>query len=340
MPYPNQIDSFVEKLNKNDAGYVIEDEILELNNGVYEGELAHDNVKNESVMIFTSPQMAGERIFNFFLSIPAEAPWKRSIKVFSDAPMVYVTYETLGDQVEAEDINRVQDSIVNTQTEVERYKVVNDQIVVKKVDNSRVLTDVPLNAKFTDTIYTHPSSHPASMITESTAKRFVSDTEKGAWNDADSKKHTHDNKSILDAITQALIDAWNSAVNHISDAVKHITAAERTAWNSKQDALSGDVTSHYHSADRAWANITGKPATYVPSSHNHDTLYLNRTNTGVFTPTANYHPATKKYVDDKVAGTGTGDMLKSVYDIDNDGIVDKAKTVVGPVTWNQLKGVL
>ena len=51
-----------------------------------------------------------------------------------------------------------------------------------KVDNSRVLTDVPLNAKFTDTIYTHPSTHPASMITESTSRRFVSDTEKSTWN--------------------------------------------------------------------------------------------------------------------------------------------------------------
>ncbi len=30
--------------------------------------------------------------------------------------------------------------------------------------------------------YTHPSTHPASMITESTTKRFVSDTEKSTWN--------------------------------------------------------------------------------------------------------------------------------------------------------------
>ena len=77
-----------------------------------------------------------------------------------------------------------------------------------KVDNSRVLTNVPANAKFTDTVttvngktgaiaksditalgiptqdtvYTHPSNHPASMITESAAKRFVSDTEKSSWN--------------------------------------------------------------------------------------------------------------------------------------------------------------
>ena len=35
----------------------------------------------------------------------------------------------------------------------------------KKVDNAKVLTNVHANAKFTDTIYTHPASHPASMIT-------------------------------------------------------------------------------------------------------------------------------------------------------------------------------
>ena len=47
---------------------------------------------------------------------------------------------------------------------------------------SQVLTNVPLGAKFTDTIYTHPTSHPASMITESSTKRFVTDAEKSLWN--------------------------------------------------------------------------------------------------------------------------------------------------------------
>jgi hypothetical protein len=80
--------------------------------------------------------------------------------------------------------------------------------VDNKVDNSKVLTDVPSGAKFTDTvttingktgaiskadivalgipaqdtIYNHPSTHPASMITESTSRRFVSDAEKSTWN--------------------------------------------------------------------------------------------------------------------------------------------------------------
>ncbi|WFR55345.1 phage tail protein [Anaerocolumna sp. AGMB13025] len=34
-----------------------------------------------------------------------------------------------------------------------------------KVNNHTVESDVPANAKFTDTVYTHPTSHPASMIT-------------------------------------------------------------------------------------------------------------------------------------------------------------------------------
>ena len=34
-----------------------------------------------------------------------------------------------------------------------------------KVDDSQVLTNVPVNALFTDTIYTHPATHPASMLT-------------------------------------------------------------------------------------------------------------------------------------------------------------------------------
>lgn len=84
--------------------------------------------------------------------------------------------------------------------------------------SDRVKTDVPSGAVFTDTIvdisgkvdkisgkglstndytttektklsgvedgankYVHPSTHPASMITESTTKRFVTDTEKATW---------------------------------------------------------------------------------------------------------------------------------------------------------------
>ena len=49
----------------------------------------------------------------------------------------------------------------------------------------------------------------------------------------------------------------------------------------------------------------------------------------------------KNYVTQEELGdAGYGDMQKSVYDTDSDGVVDKAKTVVGPVTCDQLRGVV
>lgn len=61
--------------------------------------------------------------------------------------------------------------------------------------------------------------------------------DKSNWNDANSKKHSHDNKSILDGITDALVKAWNEAVTHISDKVKHVTSDERTLWNTVSDKV-------------------------------------------------------------------------------------------------------
>lgn len=121
MSYPQNIDKFIEKLNKRDEGYVIEEEI-NVSNGVFEGILSHDNIKDSSVVVYTGSKYTGERVDNFILSIPSDTPWKRTIKIFTDKPKVYVTYETMGDQVEAEDINMLQDSIIATQTEHDRHK--------------------------------------------------------------------------------------------------------------------------------------------------------------------------------------------------------------------------
>lgn len=46
-------------------------------------------------------------------------------------------------------------------------------------------------------------------------------------------------------------------------------------------------------------------------------------------PTEDMDAATKKYVDDSVASAGGGDMLKSVYDKNGNGIVDNAEKVSG-----------
>ncbi|WP_432765102.1 hypothetical protein [Hungatella hathewayi] len=40
----------------------------------------------------------------------------------------------------------------------------------------------------------------------------ITTAERTNWNDANSKKHAHSNKSVIDGITQALVDKWNSAL--------------------------------------------------------------------------------------------------------------------------------
>ena len=63
-----------------------------------------------------------------------------------------------------------------------------------KVDDSQVLTNVPAGAVFTDTIYTHPESHPATIITQDATHRFVTDTEKSTWSGKADTIHNHDDR--------------------------------------------------------------------------------------------------------------------------------------------------
>lgn len=56
---------------------------------------------------------------------------------------------------------------------------------------------------------------------------------------------------------------------------------------------------------------------------------LTRDNTEEYLPKLPYHPATKKYVDDTLKETGSGDMTKSVYDTDGSGVVDDAERLGG-----------
>lgn len=50
------------------------------------------------------------------------------------------------------------------------------------------------------------------------------------------------------------------------------------------------------------------------TSHNHDSRYISKNNTGTYTPTADYHPATKKYVDDTVAAVDVTEQISGKAD--------------------------
>lgn len=46
-----------------------------------------------------------------------------------------------------------------------KYNPITNNLTVGTINGFTIETSVPANAKFTDTVYTHPSTHPASMIT-------------------------------------------------------------------------------------------------------------------------------------------------------------------------------
>lgn len=115
---------FTEKLNKKQDGsvYVIEEEQVIIN-GKYEGYLQHDNANRTTLKVYTGPKLTGDEIINVITSVGVEAPWKTYIKVFADVEKIYITYETPGDIVEAEDINFLQETAVKMRKDFETYKL-------------------------------------------------------------------------------------------------------------------------------------------------------------------------------------------------------------------------
>jgi hypothetical protein len=71
---------------------------------------------------------------------------------------------TVDSELSSSSTNPVQNKVIKVALDGKLGK--NDTAVnASKVNNLTVETSVPKNAKFTDTVYTHPTNHPASMIT-------------------------------------------------------------------------------------------------------------------------------------------------------------------------------
>lgn len=85
-----------------------------------------------------------------------------------------------------------------------------------------------------------------------------------------------------------------------------------------------EVKTYYADETNDPVFVTHKLSEKVNSSN-----VLTKTNTAAFTPTGDYQPATKKYVDDIVIEAGGGDMLRTVYDKDKTGTVDDSKKLGG-----------
>ena len=109
------ITKFNEKLNKLEGNTYTIEEVVTPVNGVYEADLRHDNVEPNTINIYTGSKLTGDRINSYTISTPSLTPWRTHIKIYSSISPLYITYETIGDTVEADDINTVQNAINDTQ---------------------------------------------------------------------------------------------------------------------------------------------------------------------------------------------------------------------------------
>lgn len=97
------------------------------------------------------------------------------------------------------------------------YDTDDDGIVdnAEKVNNHTVLTDVPANAVFTDTLYddTEVRNALSGKVDKETGKGLsandFTDTYKGNVDSNTSARHSHSNKSVLDGISSSDITTWN-----------------------------------------------------------------------------------------------------------------------------------
>jgi len=89
-----------------------------------------------------------------------------------------------------------------------------------------------------------------------------------------SELHTHTNKSVLDTITQALIDAWNTVTGK----------ADKNYVDTELDKKS-EVT---HNHDTVYSQL-GHTHDYSPSNHNHDDKYSQLGHTHNYSPSEHNH---------------------------------------------------
>ncbi len=83
---------------------------------------------------------------------------------------------------------------------------------------------------------------------------------------------------------------------------------EKARFDTKVDKVTGKGLSQndYTNADKAKVKTISQKAD--------KTNVLGKDNAEVYEPTTPYHPATKKYVDDKVVDIGAADMTQAIYD--------------------------
>ena len=216
-----KISTYTEKLNKVEGNvYVIEEEVS-LADGVYEAPLAHDNVNPSTLAVYTGPKLTGERIQSYALSTPSLMPWKRLIRIYTDVPTVYISYETDGDTVEAEDVNLLQQDVIRTQEGLndEKDRAEAEEALLKEALAEETARAEAMEKKLT----TDPTAEIGRAKAEE--KKVAADLGKEVDRATAAEKHLTD--SLVEETTRATM-AEKVLTDNLSAEVIRAKAGEKT----------------------------------------------------------------------------------------------------------------
>lgn len=162
-----------------------------------------------------------------------------------------------------------------------------------------------------------------------------------------SSKHTHSNKAVIDKITQAMLDTWDTVSGKAAAVHKHVKAditdfpaslKNPTALTLK---LNGTAAATYDGSAVKEVNVTPAGIGAAASDHMHTKAQISDFE---HAHDDRYYTESEidtkvKTINDSIASKGGGDMLKTVYDTNNDGTVDKADSAAKLQTARTIDGV-
>ena len=106
------------------------------------------------------------------------------------------------------------------------------------------------------------------------ADGFLSKEDHAKYEDANNKKHTHNNKAVLDGITATLVSAWNTVTNKVDKvagkglSTHDYTTEEKNKLNGIESGAKANVQADWNVSDTdSDAYIKNKPdlTAYAPS---------------------------------------------------------------------------
>ncbi|WP_341323349.1 hypothetical protein NSQ62_07715 [Solibacillus sp. FSL H8-0523] len=131
--------------------------------------------------------------------------------------------------------------------------------------------------------YTHPSNHPASIITQDTNNRFVTDAEKATWNEkAPNSTATTSVSGLMSSADKTKLNGIATGANNYTHPANHpasiiiqdtnnrfVTDAEKTTWNASSSLATTSVNGLMSSADKTKLNGIAASANNYTHPTNH-----------------------------------------------------------------------